>query len=180
MAVTDYKTDPNQNVAISGISIAEQCNASNINNAIRQLMADLATLVQNGGVHQSGELAWFGRLTPPAGWFVCDGSAVSRTAWPALFAVISTNWGAGDGSTTFNLPDMRGRGLIGSGQGAGLTNRVFATSGGEETHVLSASEAPVTPLVVASGVGATAETAATAAGHNNMQPYTVGLVCIKT
>lgn len=180
MAVTDYNTNPDSNTSISGISIAEQCNASNINNAIRQLMADLAALVQNGGVHQPGELAWFGLSTAPAGWLVCDGSAVRRTTYSALFTAVGTSWGAGDGSTTFNLPDVRGRGLIGSGQGAGLTSRVFGTSGGEETHVLTAGEVPVTPLVVASGVGANAETAATAAGHNNMQPYTVGLVCIKT
>jgi microcystin-dependent protein len=51
----------------------------------------------------------------PSGYLWCDGSAVSRTAYPALFAAISTVWGTGDGSTTFNLPDLRGLFLRGTG-----------------------------------------------------------------
>jgi len=55
-----------------------------------------------------GSIMAFGGTNIPAGWLLCDGSAVSRTNYAALFAAISTAWGAGDGSTTFNLPDMRG------------------------------------------------------------------------
>ncbi len=44
--------------------------------------------------------------TLPTGWLLCDGSAVSRTAYAALFSAIGTTWGAGDGSTTFNVPDL--------------------------------------------------------------------------
>lgn len=57
---------------------------------------------------------WF-TGTPPAGWLLCDGSAVSRTTYAALFAVIGSTYGAGDGSTTFNLPDTRGRVVVGQG-----------------------------------------------------------------
>ena len=46
---------------------------------------------------------------PPAGWFVCDGQAVSRSTYSDLFSVIGTEYGTGDGSTTFNVPDLRGR-----------------------------------------------------------------------
>jgi microcystin-dependent protein len=53
----------------------------------------------------------------PAGWLLCNGTAVSRTTYAALFTAISTVWGTGDGSTTFNLPDMRGRGVVGAGTG---------------------------------------------------------------
>lgn len=53
----------------------------------------------------------------PSGFLLCDGTAVSRTTYSALFAIISTNYGVGDGSTTFNLPDLRGRSIIGSGTG---------------------------------------------------------------
>lgn len=77
---------------------------------------------------------------PP--WHICDGTALSRTTYARLFAVIGTTWGAGDGSTTFNLPDLRGRTLIGAGAGAGLTARVIAAIGGEETHIIIPSEAP--------------------------------------
>lgn len=54
-----------------------------------------------------GQVATFAGTTSPAGWLICDGRAVSRGAYPDLFAVIGTNYGSGDGSTTFNLPDCR-------------------------------------------------------------------------
>lgn len=57
--------------------------------------------------------------TPPAGYLVCDGSAVSRATYADLFALIGTYYGAGDGSTTFNLPDYRGKFLRGFDNGAG-------------------------------------------------------------
>lgn len=78
----------------------------------------------------------------PPNWLPCDGSAISRTTYPALFSAIGTNWGAGDGSTTFNVPDFRGRATIGSGTGSGLTARTLGQTGGEETHTLSVAEMP--------------------------------------
>ena len=68
----------------------------------------------------------------PVGWLLCDGRAVSRTAYAALFAKIGTTYGAGDGSTTFNLPDPQGRALIGAGSGSGLTTRALGAKGGTE------------------------------------------------
>ena len=57
--------------------------------------------------------------TAPAGWLECDGAAVSRTTYSRIFAVISDTFGVGDGSTTFNLPDMRGQFARGWDHGAG-------------------------------------------------------------
>lgn len=54
-----------------------------------------------------GEIKYFAMNTPPSHCLACDGSAVSRTTYAALFAAIGTTWGAGDGSRTFNLPDLR-------------------------------------------------------------------------
>lgn len=51
----------------------------------------------------------------PSGWLLCDGSAISRIDYAALFSVIGTYWGAGDGSTTFNLPALLDRFLVGAG-----------------------------------------------------------------
>lgn len=82
-----------------------------------------------------------GNIDP--GFLACDGSAVSRTAYAALFAVIGTIWGAGDGATTFNVPDLRGRAPIGAGTGTGLTARTVGQSVGEETHLLVTAEMPV-------------------------------------
>lgn len=63
-----------------------------------------------------GKIDWFAGppSNVPDGWLVCDGSAVSRTDHADLFGQIGTRWGAGDGSTTFNVPDLRDRTLIGS------------------------------------------------------------------
>lgn len=86
--------------------------------------------------NKTGFIAMFGRVTaPPAGWRYCNGDAISRTTFAALFAIIGTTFGAGDGSTTFNVPDFRSRSPIGAGQGAGLTNRVAGTFAGAETAV---------------------------------------------
>lgn len=81
--------------------------------------------------------------TAPNGWLLCQGQAVNRVTYSALFGIIGTSYGAGDGSTTFNLPDLRSRMPLGAGQGTGLTNRPLNSRGGEETHVLSIAELAV-------------------------------------
>ena len=66
-----------------------------------------------------GEVKMWPTETPPLAWLECDGSAVSRTVYADLFAVIGETWGNGDGSTTFNLPDLRGQFVRGWDHGAG-------------------------------------------------------------
>src|SRR5690606_28135610 len=68
----------------------------------------------------AGMIAPFGGSSIPDKWLECDGSAVSRSTYSSLFAAIGTTWGVGDGETTFNVPDLRGRTLIGAGTGSGL------------------------------------------------------------
>lgn len=85
----------------------------------------------------------YGGPNAPTGWLLTNGAAVSRTAYAALYAALggaSSPWGQGDGSTTFNVPDLRGRAALGAGQGTGLTNRILGATGGEETHLLTAAE----------------------------------------
>lgn len=65
----------------------------------------------------SGAILQWATGTAPTGYLLCDGSAVDRTTYATLFGIISTTYGAGNGSTTFNLPDMRGRAVIGVGTG---------------------------------------------------------------
>lgn len=96
-----------------------------------------------GSAEEVGSIKAWPAAAAPASWMLCDGSALSRTLYPALFAVLGTSWGAGDGSTTFNLPDARGRFVLGFGQGAGLANRNLADVGGEEAHQLSIGELAV-------------------------------------
>lgn len=80
-----------------------------------------------------GPLPYAG-ATIPAGWLLCDGAAVSRTTYASLFTAIGTTWGAGDGSTTFNLPDMRGRAPFGKDDMGGtaanrITNAISGITG---------------------------------------------------
>lgn len=76
-----------------------------------------------------GTILSFGGTTAPDGWELCHGQLLSRTEYADLFAVIGTNFGAGDGSTTFKLPDLRGEFL----RGAGTNSHSFSYDGGQTT-----------------------------------------------
>lgn len=88
------------------------------------LVPDAANLSQLAaaisGIIGVGSVAFFARSTAPTGWLKCNGAAVSRSAYAALFAAIGTAFGAGDGATTFNLPDFRGEFLRGWDDGRGV------------------------------------------------------------
>lgn len=92
------------------------------------------------GVAPVGSVTMYAALTAPTGWLLCDGAAVSRTTYAALFAIISTGYGVGDGSTTFNLPDMTGRfptqAIPGSTGGASTHTHTFDDGG--HTHTSAA------------------------------------------
>lgn len=77
----------------------------------------------------AGQVAAFAMQAAPSGWLKANGALVSRTAYAALFAAIGTTFGAGDGSTTFALPDLRGEFLRGWDDGRGVdTGRVFGSA----------------------------------------------------
>jgi microcystin-dependent protein len=84
-----------------------------------------------------GTLVAYAGSGVPAGWLACDGSAVSRTTYSKLFAAIGTTYGVGDGSTTFNLPDLRDRAVFGEG-----SVRSKGDTGGAATHTLTTGEMP--------------------------------------
>ena len=82
-----------------------------------------------GGGSVTGTVIWSSASTAPIGYVVCNGAAVSRTTYSNLFAVIGTTYGSGDGSTTFNLPDLRGEFIRGWDAGRGVDpGRVFGSS----------------------------------------------------
>lgn len=79
-----------------------------------------------------GQVAMFAMSTAPAGWLKANGATISRTTYAALFAAIGTTFGSGDGSTTFELPDMRGEFIRGWDDGRGVdSGRVFGSSQGD-------------------------------------------------
>lgn len=93
----------------------------------------------------TGDLKTTARPSAPAGWLMCEGQAISRTTYAALFAAIGTAYGPGNGSTTFNVPDMRGRVPVGVDGAAGrLTEKdALGESGGTEKHKLTSAESGV-------------------------------------
>lgn len=91
----------------------------------------------------AGAMMDFAGTTAPSGWLACNGTAVSRTTYARLFAAISTTWGVGDGSTTFNLPNFSRRVAVGSGgSGTGTLGNAVGNTGGAETHTLTLAESP--------------------------------------
>lgn len=91
-----------------------------------------------------GAIMPFPTVTPPdATWLYCDGAAVLRSTYAALFGLVSTTYGAGNGSTTFNVPDLRGRVPVGVDGGVGrvVTDpHTIAAVGGSERITLAAAE----------------------------------------
>jgi len=94
---------------------------------------DIADTVPTGGIIMAGF------STEPTKsddstkrYLLCNGQAVSRTTYSALFTAISTTYGTGNGSSTFNIPDMMGRVPVGTGAGSGLTSRTIGATGGTE------------------------------------------------
>lgn len=153
--------------------------------------------VDTEAIVPTGAITMYGGSTAPSGWKFCDGSAISRTTFSDLFTAIGTTFGAGDGSTTFNLPDLRGRAPIGVGQGSGLSNRLLGDTGGAATHQLTESEMPSHTHSVPSGAnqtstyqvngGSSSQVAAQTTGstggdaaHENMPPFLAVNFMIKT
>lgn len=91
-----------------------------------------------------GSVKMYAGSGTPSKWLYCDGSAVSRDTYAKLFAVIGTTYGAGNGSTTFNLPDFRGRVPVGMGTGTAsdAQTRSLGYKGGTETTTLTVSQMP--------------------------------------
>lgn len=116
---------------------------------------DGATKAQVDAASPIGAIIDFAGDTAPAGWALCWGQQVFRASYPALFAVIGTKFGAGDGSTTFNLPDIRGRltagkddmggfaaGRLGAVAGFNANASVLGATGGTETTTLTIAQMP--------------------------------------
>lgn len=101
-----------------------------------------------------GSVIPFAGTTEPSGWLFCYGQAISRSTYARLFGVVSTTYGVGDGSTTFNLPDLRGRVVAGqddmggvsanrlTNQTGGLDGDTLGAAGGAETHTLTTAQIP--------------------------------------
>ncbi len=135
---------------------------------------------------KTGMISPYAGTTAPTSWLLCDGTAVSRTTYSALFAITSTTYGVGDGATTFNLPDLRGR--VPVGKSADTEFDVLGETGGAKTHTLTEAEMPAhthqmfanggtsvggSNVFSGGGGGSAVDTGSKGSGtaHNNLQPY---------
>jgi len=110
-------------------------------------LANLITTVASLATVPTGVIQMWPNVAAPAGWILCNGSNVSRTTYADLFAVIGTTFGAGDGSTTFTLPDLRGKFIVGYNSADADYNAIGKT-GGEKKHTLTQAELPAVKIDV--------------------------------
>lgn len=151
--------------------------------------------VNLGAVTDVGDVKMVATNFAPPGWLKCNGATVSRTQYPDLFAAIGTRFGAGDGSTTFNLPDLRGEFVRGwddgrgvdpgrgagsaqAGQNASHNHTATAASSGAHTHTISGSAASGgahthTISASAASAGAHTHTLSASAASNGAHTHTL-------
>lgn len=150
-----YAADPNtgmrrtaadaQAIQCGGVDVAE-FTATGVN-------FPLDVTIDGAPIVPAGSVISFGGAAAPTGWLLCFGQAVSRTTYAALFAVIGTVFGSGDGATTFNLPDIRGRvdagkddmggaaaGRLTGAQTGGTNGAAIGNVGGEQGHIIVQAE----------------------------------------
>jgi microcystin-dependent protein len=156
----------------------------------------------------AGSVIPYAGSTAPSGWLLSYGQAISRSTYATLFAAIGTTYGVGDGATTFNVPDLRGRLVAGqddmggtsadrlTGQSGGVDGDTLGASGGAETHTLTAGQLPTSATYqretshggqsgtagsgLAQSPAQTALTGANDEAHNNVQPTIILNYIIKT
>lgn len=182
-ATLNVGTGPNNIVQLDGSSKLPAVDGS-----------QLINLPASSGAPSGAVMAYAG-ITEPTGWLFARGQAVSRATYADLFAAIGTTYGAGDGSTTFALPDLRGHVVAGrdnmggtsanrlTNQSGGVDGDVLGATGGAERHTLTQTEMPAhTHQYGTSGSGgggtsgggasSTRATSSTGGGgaHNNVQP----------
>ena len=178
-------------------------------NGSAQLPAVDGSLLTGVSGTPTGAVIPYAGTSAPANWLLCFGQAVSRTTYAALFAVVGTTYGVGDGSTTFNLPDLRGRVIAGqddmggtsanrlTGLSGGVDGDILGGAGGAETHTLTTAQlashthqllgfdnttgtARVTIASAVTGDSVTTEAAGSGSAHNNVQPTIILNYIIKT
>lgn len=145
-----------------------------IDNVVSPQSAILAALANYqatlAGVPIGAQMAFAGS-TPPTGWLLCYGQAISRTTYAGLFATIGTAYGIGDGTTTFNLPDKRGRASIGAdNMGGSAANRVTSAVSGINAAVVGTGGGDEHAQADTLTSTSTANSAVTDPGHTHTVP----------
>lgn len=159
----------------------------NTNTNYTLTLPEASGTLATGSLLPPGSVLWYAANTPPTGYLKANGDAVSRTTYATLFAAIGTTFGSGDGSTTFNLPDLRGEFIRGWDDGRGVdTGRIFGSSQGQaiQAHTHTQTGSTLGPaagsFAFGSGSGASAIQATASTGGTETRPRNVALLaCIK-
>lgn len=180
------------------LTAGQTAKAAEVMGNLNKIVNELAGSAFEAVTFEPGDLKATALPAAPTGWLLCDGSAISRITYAELFAAISTTYGAGNGTSTFNIPDLRARVPIGVDGEAGrlASEDALGKSGGASTHTLSTAEIPAhshaASLTTLPTTGGSSAIAASSGGglppteravgvsnaggggaHNNMQPYQV-------
>lgn len=128
-------------VAFTGIPSLPASDPTSDNQAARKAYVDAQLSSFPAGI-----ILPYGGASAPSGYLLCYGQAISRTTYAALYTAIATSYGVGNGSTTFNVPDLRGRVPVGidnmGGSDAGILDiaNTLGLTGGEQKHTMTTSE----------------------------------------
>ena len=164
-AVKDTLTSGDPNKVVSGAEIDTEfsniasASTTKIDKVPAATTGNIAQFTATGGIEDSGQtvdtivpaggIMPYAGATAPSGWLLCGGQEVSRSTYSSLFSAIGTTFGAGDGSSTFNVPDLRDRFPLGDrDQGQSDAGRVSnydterGDTGGADEHQLSIAEMP--------------------------------------
>jgi microcystin-dependent protein len=127
--------------------------------------------VEEADPNPIGLITPFAGATAPTGWLFCDGAAINKNTYGRLYEVITTSYGVGNGSTTFNLPDLRGRAAIGKSAGSSIgstgTGAMGAVNGTEVSLGATEGQESVTLTAAQSGLAAHSHTASSTGTHNH-------------
>jgi len=202
MALDDYKINLNEVNLVSQLDNQPQLEPSVLKGTFDQAGQNIKTKYNNlidelKNLLPTGLITPFGGDTAPSGWLICDGSAVSRTTYASLFEAIGTTYGGGDGETTFNLPNFKGKVIVGLDSSQTEFNSLGKT-GGEKTHTLTIPEMPshthglwtrdaygggtsggTIHWEASSSRAITTQSTGGGGAHNNLQPYAVVNYIIK-
>ena len=134
------KADANSAIETGVITLASGSNVT-LDQTGSTITIDSATEALAGDIEAVGSIKMFAGSSAPTGWLLCDGSAISRATYADLFGIVGTTYGSGNGSTTFNLPNLKGRVPVGYDSGQTEFDTLGET-GGAKTHTLTSSEMP--------------------------------------